>query len=381
MGICGDEVGDESRKIGIAFVLWTLEGMAGSERVVYDIVRKLDRRRYSVVIIGFADGPVRKMYEDAGARAYVVSKKKRIDLKFICDLRRILLRENIEVVNPHHYYPLKYSFLATRFSGIKLAYTEHSRWQLEQLTPLNSIANRLFLRRSDAVVAISRQIEDYYRNGMRLKKDKIHLITNGVDLAVYEGANGDHLRHQLGIEKQERVVGMVGNIRPEKNHKLLISAFWTIAKELKNVRLILVGLDLMNGEIQSFATKIGAGKSILFLGQRDDVPDLLKIFDVYCLPSLYEGMPLTVLEAMASGVPVIGSDTLGINEVINDNVNGILFPVNDEQRLAELIKKLLVDQNLRNRLRESAKAFVKQNYSLDDKVKQYDNLFQTLCRN
>lgn len=361
-------------------MLWTLEGMAGSERVVYDIVRKLDQERYSVVIIGFADGPVRKMYEDVGARVYVVSKKKRIDLKFICDLRGILLRENIDIVNPHHYYPLKYSFLATRFSGIKLAYTEHSRWQLEQLTPLNNIFNRLFLLKSDAVVAVSKQIEDYYKNRMKLKEEKIHLITNGVDLAVYQKANGDHLRYQFGIKEQEKVVGMVGNIRPEKNHKLLISVFSTVAKELKDVRLILVGLDCMNGEIQRFATKIGAGEKILFLGNREDVPELLKIFDVFCLPSLYEGMPLTVLEAMASGVPVIGSDTLGINEIIEDNVNGILFPVNDERRLAELIKTLLADDGLRNRLRESGKSFVKQNYCLDDQVKKYDNLFQRLCK-
>ncbi len=371
---------DFSRKIRIAFIVWTLEGMSGSEKVVYDIVRKLDQRRYYIVIVGFANGPVRKMYEDIGAMVYVISKKKRVDFQFIYDLRRILLNENIDIVNPHHFTPLKYSFFATRWAKVKLVYTEHSRWQLEQLSPLKSVLNRFFLLNSDAVVAISKQIEDYYRNVLKLKRDKIHFITNGIDSGLYEKGNGNDVRQELGLDHGEKILGMVANLRPEKNHKMLISAFSKVAKGLKNVRLILVGLDCMGGEIQRFAAKSGVAEKILFLGQRGDVPKLLKIFDLFCLPSLYEGMPLTVLEAMASGIPVIGSDVLGINEVIKNNVNGLLFPINDEERLAELIKTLLVDDDLRNRLGESGKSFVEQNYCLDEKVKRYDQLFQMLCK-
>ncbi len=354
--------------------------MSGSEKVVYDIVRKLDQRRYYIVIVGFANGPVRKMYEDIGAMVYVISKKKRVDFQFIYDLRRILLNENIDIVNPHHFTPLKYSFFATRWAKVKLVYTEHSRWQLEQLSPLKSVLNRFFLLNSDAVVAISKQIEDYYRNVLKLKRDKIHFITNGIDSGLYEKGNGNDVRQELGLDHGEKILGMVANLRPEKNHKMLISAFSKVAKGLKNVRLILVGLDCMGGEIQRFAAKSGVAEKILFLGQRGDVPKLLKIFDLFCLPSLYEGMPLTVLEAMASGIPVIGSDVLGINEVIKNNVNGLLFPINDEERLAELIKTLLVDDDLRNRLGESGKSFVEQNYCLDEKVKRYDQLFQMLTK-
>ena len=362
----------------IAFVVWTLRGMGGSERVVYDIARKLNKELYTAIIVSFEDGPVRKVYENIGVKVHVIEKKKRIDIKFVRDLRRILLREDINIVNPHHFVQLKYSFLATRFSRIKLVYTEHSRWQLEQLSPLNSILNKLFLLRSDAVIAISKQIEDYYRNRIKLREEKIHFIANGIDLTVYQNGDGDHLRRQLGIDQQERVVGMVGNIRPEKNHKLLISAFSRVAKKLKNVRLLLVGLDCMDGQVQRFASNNGASEKILFLGKRDDVPELLKVFDLFCLPSMYEGMPLTVLEAMASGVPVIGSDTLGINEVIRDNVNGLLFPVNDEKRLTDLMMGLLANDGLRARLSEAGKSSVEQCYSLCDKIKQYDQLFQML---
>jgi glycosyltransferase involved in cell wall biosynthesis len=234
----------------------------------------------------------------------------------------------------------------------------------------------MFLLKSDAVVAISKQIYDYYISKIKVKKEKVHLITNGIDLSSYQKANGNHLRDELGIEEYEKVLGMVANIRPEKNHKLLISAFSIVAKEIKNVSLILVGLDCMGGEMQEFASKTWINDKILFLGQRSDVPELLKVFHIFCLPSIYEGMPLTVLEAMASGVPVIGSDVLGINEVIRDNVNGLLFCNNDERKLAELIKRLLKDNELRQRLIQEGKSFVEKYHDLDDRIKDYDRLFQ-----
>ena len=116
-------------KIKVAFVIWTLEGMGGSEKVVYDIVRKLDKRFYSIVIVGLTDGPVRKIYEKIGARVFAISNADRVNFSFIRQIRKILLEENIAIINAHHFSPIFYSFLATQFLGMKLVYTEHSRWQ------------------------------------------------------------------------------------------------------------------------------------------------------------------------------------------------------------------------------------------------------------
>lgn len=354
--------------------------MGGSEKVVYDIVRKLDRERYMPVIVGFEDGSIRERYEKMEARVYVMKSGSKLDYKLVHNLRNMLLDEGIDIINPHHFTPLFYSFLATRLTKVKLVYTEHSRWQLEQLARMKSVLNRLLLSRTDAVVAISKQIEDYYRNVLKLKGDKIHFITNGIDLALFETGNGKDVRHELGVENGERLLGTVANLRPEKNHKLLISAFSRVAKELENIRLVLVGFDCMGGEIQRFAAKSGVGEKILFLGQRDDVPELLRIFDIFCLTSVYEGLPLTVLEAMASGVPVIGANVLGINEVIRNDTNGLLFPKNDEKRLADLMKRLLMDGKLRERLSKQGRSYVEKYYNLDDKIKEYDELFQTVCK-
>jgi glycosyltransferase involved in cell wall biosynthesis len=291
-----------------------------------------------------------------------------------------LLRERIDVVSAHHFGPLLYTFLATIGLKAKLVYTEHSKWQLEQLSPSKKLLNRLMLSRADAIVAISKQIEEYYLRRLLVKRRRLHFITNGIDLASFRSSNGPALRQHLGIGEREKVIGVIANLRPEKNHKLLISAFDTVAKSMGETRLVLVGFDCMDGELQRFAAKSQASDKILFLGSRHDVPDLLAMFDIFCLPSIHEGLPLTVLEAMAAGVPVVGADVMGINEVIAHDVNGLLFPCNDEARLADALLRLLRDEDLRSRLARAGESFVAKHFSLDDEVNSYDRLFALVCR-
>ena len=352
--------------------------MGGSERVVYDLARKFDRTAFEVIIIGFDDGPVRGLYETIGIKVFSVPKVQRLDLSFIRRLRDILRAEQIDVVNAHHFGPFLYTSLATIGLRTKLIYTEHSRWQLEELSLLKKVINRILLARTNGVLAISRQIENYYLRKLMLSRGKIHFIGNGIDVGLYRRKDGQFFRQSLGIDVKEKVIGMVANLRPEKNHHLLITAFSSVARVIHNVKLVLAGEDCMDGEVQRFAAQNDVKDRILFLGQRDDIPDLLSIFDVFCLPSVHEGLPLTILEAMAAGIPVVGSDVLGINEVIVDGSNGLLFAPGNAEELAERLILALTNQTLSNQLSSAGRDFVVQNYCLDEKVDQYQHLFSSL---
>jgi L-malate glycosyltransferase len=365
-------------KVRVAFVLWTLEGMGGSEKVVLDLARKIDKTAFEVFIVSFSEGPVRKLYEELGLKVFSVTKEKRLDIKFIRSLRTLFSEQHIDVVNAHHFGPFLYSTLSAYGTKCKVIYTEHSRWQLEELSPLKKVLNRALLTKADGVVAISRQIEKYYISKLYLGRNKVHLITNGIEIGQFGDRNGSKIRKGLGIGENDKVIGTIANLRPEKNHKLLIGAFSEVARVFQGASLVLVGLDCMDGQVQRFASESGASERIHFLGRRDDVPDLLGLFDVFCLPSIHEGLPLTVLEAMSAGVPVIGADVLGINEVITDNMNGLLFPSNDMNKLSEVILQLLTDHSLMKRLSEAANLFVAEQYNLDKKVREYEELFHTV---
>lgn len=369
------------KPIKIAFVIWSLAGMGGSERVVYDIVRKIDKRRFSIIVISFEDGPVRKLYEKIGVKVISIVKEKKIDQKFVKRLRNALLDEDIDIVNPHHFGPFLYSFIATMFSRIRLVYTEHSRWQMEKLPFLKKIMNRIMLNKSDAVVAVSNQIREYYVQKLCLPRYQVHLINNGIEISAFQNVNYNQLRSKLGIGKNWKVIGIVANIRPEKNHQLLITAFSELMRIENDVCLLIIGQDYMDGYIQSLAHHLGISQRVLFLGKREDVPDLLNIFDIFCLASFYEGLPLTILEAMAAGIPVVGADVLGINEVIKHNENGLLFPSNDKEKLTETLLLLLRDDSLRHRLSSSGKDCVERHYSLPRMVDKYEHLFSFVLQN
>jgi glycosyltransferase involved in cell wall biosynthesis len=371
---------DGKERTGVAFVLWTLEGMGGSEKVVYEIARKIDREKFDVIIVAFSDGPVREIYEKIGTRVFTIKKKNKTDFSFVLRLRKIFVQEKIDVINAHHFHPFLYTSIATIGLGIGLVYTEHSRWQLEELPLMKKFINRVLLEKAGAIVAISKQISDYYIHFLKVESGKIHLISNGVDIGLYKKKNSHYFRQKLNIGINEKVVGIIANLRPEKNHKLLIAAFSDVAANIKDVRLVIVGWDCMNGEVQRIASTSSAAEKIIFLGRREDVPDVLSTFDVFCLPSVHEGLPLTLLEAMASGIPVVGSDVLGINEIVKNDVNGMLFPNNDRVALFDLLCSLLKDENLRNRLSNTAFPFVEREFSLDEKVKDYEKLFSSLSR-
>lgn len=365
-------------KIRIAFVLWTLEGMGGSEHVVFDIVRKLDKDLFDVLVIGFTEGPVRRIYEELGVKVAVFSKNTKFDFLFVKRLRHLFKKEGIQLVNAHHFSPLLYSFLATRMTGIKLIYTEHSVWQYREMGAVKGILSNFLLLNTDAVIAISKQLLQYYYDNPFVSSRKIHLIINGIDLLRFRSADRAIFKKELGFKPDDILIGMVANLRPEKNHKVMISAFSKLCESLNDSHLVLVGLDCMCGEIQRYAATTGLSDKIHFLGPREDVADLLNIMDVFCLPSVYEGLPLTILEAMACGVPVVGSNVMGINEVITDNENGLLFFPGDVTMLAEKITMIIRNDLLRIRLQEAGLAYVKKNYSLNDSIKEYVNLFETI---
>lgn len=237
------------------------------------------------------------------------------------------------------------------------------------------------LHNSDAVVAVSNQIMEYFIHKLYLPRDHVHIINNGIEISAFQNSKYNSLRSKLGIGRHWKVIGIVANIRPEKNHQLLIEAFSKLMRIENDLYLIIVGQDYMDGHIQSFVHHLGVSQRVLFLGKREDVPDLLSIFDIFCLPSLYEGLPLTILEAMAAGIPVVGADVLGINEVVKHNENGLLFPSNDQEKLTETLLFMLRDDALRHRLSSSGKDCVDRHYSLHRMIDQYEHLFSFVLQN
>lgn len=364
------------KAIPVLFVLPTL-GTGGSERVVFNLCLHAAPQIFPVVA-AFRDGALRQEMIDAGIACHVLDRRGGLDTSLVLKLSKLIRHYRIRVVNSHHFVSLFYSFWAAGFLRVPVLHTEHSKWEMEALSPFWDRCFRFFLRHIQMVNGVSAAAFGYLQKVYRVEERKSALIPNGIDMDRFRNSGGALVRARLGLKTDELVIGTVGNLRQEKNQGLLLRAVALLQERGLPYKAVLVGDGPCRAELEELAASLGIEDQVLFLGTRTDVPSLYAAFDIYCLCSRYEGMPLTLLEAMAASLPVIGTNVLGIAEVIEHGFNGLLVPDNDAAHLAAAIAVLRTDRNLVESLQKEGPGYVRDNYLLETSVNSYKRLFRQL---
>jgi L-malate glycosyltransferase len=373
----------KNKKINVLFVIIQL-GMGGSEKVVFDLIRNLDSSRFNIFLAYFFKGHMEKDFKEICPVVVHIPKKDGFDLSAMLRINRIIQEHEIDVINAHHYMPFFYSFLgSTILNKRKLVYTEHSVPEVEAiLSSKHKYLLRLLLRNTNQVVCISNAICEVFRHAFPRKTEKFRAIANGVDIDHFiTSIDRDMLRSKWGILPSHFVIGTVANFRKVKNHACLIKALDHLQNEYPFIRSILVGqgfaedTDNSKEEVLSLIKAYGLEERVILTGYQKDIPSLLKTFDLFCLPSFSEGLPVCVLEAMSAGVPIVGSDVQGINEIVFSEKTGILYPSNDDYALANVLERLVNDSSLRRSISDNAFSYVKQKHGIHKWVSEYERLF------
>ena len=376
-----------TNKINVLFVIMQTE-MGGSERLVHTLVRSIDRSLFNPSVAWFFGDAPGKEFTDLHVPLFHVPKKKRIDFLAMKKLSDIVRENSIHVVNAHHFMSLVYAFYGSKIANSRgLIYTEHSEWEIDAMTERWKIIGSFLLKRVDASVGVTPAVSSQIQSTFKSNKAKTFVIENGVDVSRFSRSHDEEKMHvSLGLREGEKVIGIVANFKKIKNHIYLLKAFNGLIKEYENVRLLLVGQGFRSDpedtemEIRSFIKKNGLDDKVTILGYRSDVPDILSIMDIFCLTSFSEGLPISLIEAMAAGLPLVGTDVNGIKEVIIHNQNGMLVNVNDVDEMRRALLALLRDESLRNKMGNESRYLVERHYSLNGCVWQYENLFKSSIR-
>jgi L-malate glycosyltransferase len=351
---------------------------------VLDLAQHIDKSRFNVYLAYLSTGALIEPFSRACVRLFPLQKGSGLDLKLLLELRHIIKKYEIDVINAHHYLPFFLGFLANNMLLDKrlLFYTEHSVAEVDRLSPKHAFFCRVAFLRTNGIIGVSEEITLLFRKKYPIHSNRMLCIPNAVDVRRFSIAvDRNIVRSDLGILHFHFVIGIVANFRKVKNHVCLIKAFNHIAETYPEARLLFVGRGFANApedsekDIKRLINSLGLTERVIFAGYRNDVPSLLRTMDIFCLPSLAEGLPVSVLEAMASGVPVVGSDVSGIKEVLSQGETGLLFSSNDDGMLAEALEKLINDQDLRSTLAKKAFDFVRQEHGIDQWVDRYEQLF------
>jgi glycosyltransferase involved in cell wall biosynthesis len=241
---------------------------------------------------------------------------------------------------------------------------------------------KLFSRFTDRIVALTDGEKNDYEKLYVCPSEKLLKIHSGVDVAQYMQANGNMVekRRSLGLDQNEAVIGFVGWLLPIKGPVYLIKAMEYVWPEYPEASLVFVGKGHLDVDLRAQALRMNANGRVKFLGWREDIVEIMTIFDMLVLPSLNEGMGRVLVEAMAAGKPVVASRVGGIPDLVRNDETGYLVPPADAEALADGIKKLLDDPEKAWEMGQRGKEYCRQ-FSIEAMIEKLDDLYSDLIQN
>lgn len=367
--------------VTVGFVLHVMQ-VAGAEVLVAEIIRRLRDRIRPFVYCLDAVGPLGERLIGEGVPVEGLGRRPGLDLGLVRRLRRALLRDRPAVLHAHQYTPFFYTALAVPFTGRpRVLFTEHGRHYPDVVSPRRRTVNRLLLsRRADHLTAVCGFSANSLAKVDGFTRRPVEIVPNGIDVARYApAADRRAAREGVGLHPDRRHVLTIARFHPVKDHATLIAAFARVARDVPDVDLVLAGDGQERASIEASAASLGLSDRIRLLGVRQDVPDLLRAADLFALTSLSEAASLTLLEAMASGLPVVVTAVGGNPEIVRAEVDGLLVPRGDAEAAAGAMIRLLRDPALASAMGRSAAARVRAEFDLEKTVARYGELYETLA--
>ncbi|MCX5702682.1 MAG: glycosyltransferase family 4 protein [Candidatus Omnitrophica bacterium] len=237
-------------------------------------------------------------------------------------------------------------------------------------------SRRVFPCWGDKVIAISQQVKEHLINDFKVREDRVRLIANGVDINEFRQTTVKRLKAKLNLGLGNGpVIGIVARLSDVKGHIYLIEAMETIVKKVPDAQLLIVGEGKIEKDLINLCNRLKLGKNIFFIPSVMDTSKVLSAMDLFVLPSLEEGLGLSLMEAMASGLAVIGSDVGGIKSLILHGYTGLLVKPADSRELACAISELLLDQDRANIMGNNARMFIARDFSQEKMVLETERLY------
>ena len=374
------------RKINLLYVITKLE-LGGAQKQLLSLIANLDKKRFNIFLFTAQNG---LLIQDALALKYVTLIRSRNlerainplkDFLAFLEIYRSIKEHKIEIVHTHS---SKAGVIGRWAAGLaKLNFIIHTvhGWSFNDYQPffirqLFIALERITARITDRLIVVSgHDREKGLRNHIG-NEDKYALIQYGIDYAEFIGK--DNTRGELGIGPLELAVGMVACFKAQKSPQDFIKVAFSVSQIISGVKFILIGDGVLRKPIEGLIKGFGLADKIMLTGWRRDVHRLLPAFDVFVLTSLWEGMPVSALEAMASSKPLVATQTGGIQEIVIEGETGFLVPRGDLKKMSEKLVLLLKDERLRKEMGRNARDFLGSDFKTQNMVKKNQDLYENL---
>ena len=355
--------------------------VGGLEKVLASIVLSLDKKKYNVQVWCLArGGDTAQALIDKGISLKILNLESYYNPFNIIHLGLAMKRERFQLIHAHGYFAGTFGRLAAILARVPVIIAHvHSTYY--HYNKRNLLIEKFLSVFTDRIICVSQAVERFVTVNERIRKEKTCLIYNAVDYpdSLINGACKKHIRASLGTDAEAIIITIVASLTAHKGHGILLSAFQQVFMTHPSIRLLIIGDGPLREQLETAVQRQMMDTSIVFMGIRNDVLELLQVSDIFVLPSIIrEGLGVALIEAMAVGLPIIGTDLGGIPEVIEDGENGFLVSPGSSEKLAEALKKLVNDQALRTGMGRRGRQIYEEKFTMPKMIRQIETLYDQL---
>ncbi len=354
----------------------------GGERGFGQLSARLNRNRFQPFLTAHPGGKLEEIVRREGVPFFPLDMSRKLNFKTVGDLSRLISENKIQIV---HSMGARADFFARLASRRKpsaaVVCTMAMLVEGFDVGPFRKTvyktADCYSAKYVTQYIAVSEALKDRLINERGIPADKIHVIYNGVELDQYNPnlPPTSGLLRSLQIKDDYPVIGTIGRLVYQKGFTYFLEAAKQVLSETQRARFVIVGCGPEEHKLKCLAKSLGISGRCTFAGQRFDVPELLSAFDVFVLPSILEGLPRVVIEAMAMARPIVATDIDGVREELRHNETGLLVPPADANALAEAILHVLADQRKAESLARKAREDAEQMFDLERTLADVEMLY------
>ena len=378
---------DENHRLRVVTLVDGIGLMGGGERLAREIVIRLDPSRFDRTLCVSRWSPERAADPAAaealaeldreGVRFLGLHRRASFDLAAWRPLVSRLRRERVHILHAHKFGSNVWAAALRPLTSTPVVLAHEHTWSFEG-QPVRKLLDRaLIARRVDRIITVSRADRRRMAEIEGIDPDKLLFVPNGIPAP--EAGSGVDLRPDLGVPPDAPVVGTVCALRPQKALDVLVRAAAHLRASVPGVRVLIVGDGEERARIERLVVELGLEDTVSLLGRRDDVPDVLRVFDVAACSSDFEGTPLSILEYMEAALPVVATRVGGVPDLVEDGVNGRLVEPQDPEGLAAGIAGLLADPELARAMGQRGQARRRSEFDISNTVREIERLYESLA--
>jgi glycosyltransferase involved in cell wall biosynthesis len=362
----------------------TSSTVGGAEKTMFTLATLVDPKIAKVtgVVSLKTSGHYAQKLRKAGARTFSLDIKSRAGMGDLQKLAVIVHETKPDLVHAIMYQAMQLARGVKKLGYADFRLVTSPRVNYRTRGTLSLWLDGYLKSADDLLICESDATRNYLIESCGYDKEKLITIRNGVDIAGWPISQKGRrrMRAQLQLKDDEILVGAVGRLDEQKGHIYLLDAIAKL-RASHPVHCVLIGTGPMQAKLEEKVRQLQIDGYVHFAGEQQDIPAWLSAFDIYALPSLWEGLPNALLEAMAVGLPVVATRVDGVPEVVANDVSGLLCDAKDANALFISLQDLVVDPELRTRLGQGAKTVVRENFKLRDMLEQYEAVYKGLLNN